>query len=79
MDADKANSSMEIRSFFSYLLEKQRFFELKEQIFHKMAFFVCIPVCISRKLCGHTTGDDNDPALLLHPAYKLIAVITLIC
>ena len=53
-------------------------FELEEQILHKMALFVCVPVCRSGMPCVDTDGNDHDPVSFFHPADKLVAVITFI-
>ena len=53
-------------------------FELEKQIFHKMALFVCVPVRMSGMLCIGAAGNDHNPAAFLHPADKLVAVITFI-
>ena len=53
-------------------------FELEEQILHKMALLVCMPVCRSGMPCVDAAGNDHDPASFFHPADKLVAVITFI-
>lgn len=50
--------------------------ELEEQILHKMALLVCMPVCRSELPCVDAAGNDHDPASFFHPADKLVAVIT---
>ena len=53
-------------------------FELEEQILHKMALLVCMPVCRSGMPCVDAAGNDHDPASFFHSAGKLVAVITFI-
>ena len=52
--------------------------ELEEQVLHKMALLVCMPVCRSGMPCVDAAGNDHDPASFFHPADKLVAVITFI-
>ena len=54
-------------------------FELEEQIFHKMALLVCVPIGMSGMLCVDAAWNHYNPASFFHPADKLAAVITFIC
>ncbi len=53
-------------------------FELEEQILHKMALLVSMPVYRSGTLCVDAAGNNHNPAPFFHPADKLVAVITFI-
>ena len=44
-----------------------------------MALFVNVPVNTPGALGRNAAGDHNDPAKLLYPADKFIAVIPLVC
>ena len=53
-------------------------FEFEEQILHKMALLVCMPVSISGMLCVDAAGNNHNPASFFHPADKLATVIPLV-
>ena len=54
-------------------------FEFEERIFHQMAFFVSMPVSLSRMFGNDTAWNDRNSAPFLQPTYKLITVISVIC
>ena len=71
---------MEIKSFLLISGgEAAVVFQLEEQIFNQMAFFVCVPVSFSGMFGNDTAGNYRNSTPFLQPTYKLIAVIAFIC